>query len=89
MKILTKEIEKVNSISETTKAENENMRTDITNKAYTITRCIEAVRYTRDQMRTIKGRNEKIKKRKNPGNQGCRCSARSEYNQQRGQTMTM
>ena len=43
------------------------MRTEITNKAYTITRCIEAVRYARDQMRTIKGRNEKIKKRKNPG----------------------
>merc|ERR1712105_378810 len=61
---LTLEIEIKNSINESLIAENEDMKTDMNNKATLLPRCIETVHRTRDQMRILREKNRKLKEDK-------------------------
>jgi len=59
---LTLEIENKNNLNESLSTENEDMKADITNKASMLARCAEAIRSTRNQMRTLKEENRELRK---------------------------
>ena len=62
---LTLEIENKNNLNKTLIAENEDMKVDTANKASTLARCAEAVHKTKDQMRTLKEKDEKLRQVEN------------------------
>ena len=59
---LNRDIEDKNAINKVIRKENEDLKVDKTNKTVILLRCLEAVRNTRDKMRTLKTEKEKMKR---------------------------